>query len=79
MLDDNVVDRTQMLAVMEDVHYSLCSINLKLAPELLGLSIGRTALSSLEIPWPVILSKKDISSEDLHSFTICRMVLERIT
>ena len=66
LLEDNVVDRTQMLAVMEDVHYSLWQHKSETwLLNCLASSIGRTALSSLEIPWPVILSKKDISSEDL--------------
>lgn len=66
LLDDNVVDRTQMLAVMEDVHYSLWQHKSESwLLNCLASSIGRTALSSLEIPWPVILSKKEISSEDL--------------
>ena len=37
LLEDNVVDRTQMLAVMEDVHYSLWQHKSEyLAPELFG-------------------------------------------
>ncbi|MGB2276979.1 MAG: ArsR/SmtB family transcription factor [Candidatus Poseidoniaceae archaeon] len=66
LLEDNVVDRTQMLAIMEDVHYSLWEDKSESwLLNCLASSVGRTALSSLEIPWPVILSKKDISSEDL--------------
>lgn len=66
LLEDNVVERTQMLAVMEDVHYSLWQHKSESwLLNCLASSIGRTALSSLKIPWPVILSKKDISSEDL--------------
>lgn len=66
LLEDNVVDRTQMLAVMEDVHYSLWQHKSETwLLNCLASSIGRTALSSLEIPWPVILSKKDLSSEEL--------------
>ncbi len=66
LLEDNVADRTQMLAVMEDVHYSLWQHKSDTwLLNCLASSIGRTALSSLEIPWPVILSKKDITSENL--------------
>ena len=66
LLDDNVGDRMQMLAVMEDVHYSLWEHKSESwLLNCLASSVGRTALSSLEIPWPVILSKMKISSEDL--------------
>ena len=66
LLDDNVADRMQMLAVMEDVHYSLWEHKSESwLLNCLASSVGRTALSSLEIPWPVILSKMKISSEDL--------------
>lgn len=66
LLENNVVDRTQMLAVMEDVHYSLWEHTAESwLLNCLASSIGRTALSSLEIPWPVVLSKKQVSSQDL--------------
>ncbi len=66
LLEDNVAERTQMLAVMEDVHYSLWEHkSASWLVNCLASSVGRTALSSIEIPWPVILSKLKISSDDL--------------
>ena len=66
LLDDAVTDRNQMLAVMEDVHFSLwMNKSQTWLSNCLSSSVGRTALSILEIPWPVVLSKQGISSEEL--------------
>ena len=66
LLDDAITDRNQMLAVMEDVHYSLWRNKSQTwLSSCLSSSIGRTALSTLEIPWPVVLSKQGMSSEEL--------------
>ena len=66
LLSNQIVDRNQMLAIMEDVHYSLWKHNSKeWLSVCLSSSIGRAALSMLELPWPVILSGQGLNSEEL--------------
>ena len=56
-----------MLAIMEDVNYSLWKHKAKTwLISCLSSNVGRTALAELDLPWPVILVDSDISSEDLN-------------
>ena len=60
------LEREQMLAIMEDVHYSIWrNESLAWLSVCLSSTMGRSALSLLKLPWPVILCDQDVSSEDL--------------
>jgi hypothetical protein len=66
LLENKTLDREEILAVMEDVHYSLWAEQSAswLATCMASLP-GRTALSLLDLPWPAILFQQDLASEDL--------------
>ena len=64
--NQNITDRISMLAIMEDVHYSLWENNsVDWLLVCLGSTTGRAAMASLEIPWPIILQNKNLKSEEL--------------
>ena len=60
-------DRVSILAIMEDVHHSLWEKeSLQWLLVCLGSTMGRAALSMLDLPWPAILYKKRINSDELR-------------
>ena len=60
------LEREQILAIMEDVHFSLWkNQSLNWLSVCLSSTMGRSALSLLELPWPAILCDLEFSSEDL--------------
>jgi len=64
--NQNITDRISMLAIMEDVHYSLWENNsVDWLLVCLSSTTGRAAMASLEIPWPIILQNKNLKSEEL--------------
>lgn len=66
LFEDKVLEREQMLAIMEDVHFSLWDSKATLWLSVcLSSTMGRAALSLLELPWPAILCDQGIKSEDL--------------
>ena len=66
LLENKNLEREQMLAIMEDVHFSLWkSESTSWLSVCLSSSMGRAALSMLELPWPAILCDQAIKSEDL--------------
>lgn len=66
LLQDSVVDRDKMLAIMEDVHFSIWKDKAhSWLTTCLSSTMGRSALSMLELPWPVILSSQEIKADDL--------------
>ena len=67
LLENTTLSRSQMLAIMEDVNYSLWKHKAKTwLISCLSSNVGRTALAELDLPWPVILVDSEISSEDLN-------------
>ena len=67
LLENITLSRSQMLAIMEDVNYSLWKHKAKTwLISCLSSNVGRTALTELDLPWPVILVDSEISSEDLN-------------
>jgi hypothetical protein len=66
LLDNQDLDREQILAIMEDVHYSVWkNESTSWLPICLSSTMGRSALSQLQLPWPVILYDQKISSDEL--------------
>ncbi|MAV03923.1 MAG: hypothetical protein CMA19_06620 [Euryarchaeota archaeon] len=66
LLQNTQFSRDEILAIMEDVHYSLWLENSSSwLPTCLASSIGRTALSMIDLPWPAILYQQGLTSEDL--------------
>ena len=66
LLNQDNFEREDALAIMEDVHYSLWKKHS--ASWLLmcmSSTLGRSALSSLDLPWAAILFEQDLKSEDL--------------
>ena len=66
LLEEQNLDRGEMLAIMEDVHHSLWKEKAK--PWLsvcLSSSMGRAALSMLDLPWPAILWEQGLKSDEL--------------
>jgi hypothetical protein len=66
LLEEQNLEREEMLAIMEDVHHSLWKGKAK--PWLsvcLSSSMGRAALSMLDLPWPAILWEQDLKSDEL--------------
>jgi hypothetical protein len=66
LLEEQNLDREEMLAIMEDVHHSLWKEKAK--PWLsvcLSSSMGRAALSMLDLPWPAILWEQGLKSDEL--------------
>ena len=59
--------RDEMLAIMEDVHHDLWAIH---SPDwlrfCLSSTMGRSALSQLQIPWPAVLYQTEIDLETLR-------------
>ena len=67
LLNNEPLSRSDMLAIMEDVNYSLWAHKAKnWLVSCLASNVGRTALSTLDLPWPVILYRSDVTSEDLN-------------
>lgn len=59
-------DRDSILGIMEDVHHSLWhNYALDWLNLFLNTSIGRSALCQLEVPWPILLADKELTSTDL--------------
>ena len=66
LLENQTLEREQMLAIMEDVHYSLWKGKAQnWLSNCLSSTLGRDALSILDVPWPVILSGQEITSDEL--------------
>jgi len=66
LLQNKQLNREEILAIMEDVHYSLWLENSSSwLPTCLASSIGRTALAMIDLPWPAILYQQGLTSEDL--------------
>ena len=66
LLENKTLDRNEILAVMEDVHYSLwANQSASWLATCMASSSGRAALSLLDLPWPAILFQQDLTSEDL--------------
>jgi hypothetical protein len=66
LLEDKKLDREDILAIMEDVHYSLwIQKSASWLTTCLASTMGRNALSMLNLPWPAILYQQNISSEDV--------------
>ena len=66
LLEEQNLEREEMLAIMEDVHHSLWKGKAK--PWLsvcLSSSMGRAALSMLDLPWPAILWEQEVKSDEL--------------
>ena len=60
------LDREEMLAIMEDVHHSLWKSNAgSWLSVCLSSSMGRAALSMLDLPWPAILWDQGLKSDEL--------------
>jgi hypothetical protein len=67
LLNNSSLERDEIIGIMEGVHYSLWNERgLEWLRMLLSSVMGRSILTNLELPWPVILSKLPISSENLH-------------
>ena len=66
LYENHNLDREGMLAIMEDVHHSLWKSK---APSWLSVclssSMGRAALSMLDLPWPAILWDQGLKSDEL--------------
>ena len=59
-------DRDSILGIMEDVHHSLWQEHaLEWLKLFLTTSIGRSALCDLDVPWPILLSDKELNSSEL--------------
>ena len=55
-----------MLGIMEDVHFSLWKkYSVPWLLNCMSSSLGRDALSILDLPWPAILYDENLKSEDL--------------
>ncbi len=66
LLESDTFNREQILAIMEDVHFSLWRNKSRAwLTNCLSSAMGRSALSMLGLPWPVILSEMEIPSEEL--------------
>ena len=64
--NSKIHDRIQILAIMEDVHYSLWKEHsVEWLSICLGSTIGRNALSMLDLPWPAIVYEQNLDSGDL--------------
>ena len=67
LLNNEPLSRSEMLAIMEDVNHLLWAHKAKIwLLSCLASNVGRTALSTLELPWPVILSQSEVNSEELN-------------
>jgi len=67
LLNNSSLERNEIIGIMEGVHYSLwIDKSLEWLRMLLSSVMGRSILTSLELPWPIILSDLPISSENLH-------------
>lgn len=67
LLFENInLEREWMLAIMEDVHYSLWQHqSATWLSVCLSSSLGRSALMMLDLPWPAIVYEQQLKSEDL--------------
>jgi len=66
LFENQIVEREEMLALMEDVHYSLWKTNaISWLSICLSSTMGRAALSMLDLPWPAILWEQGLKSEEL--------------
>ena len=66
LLKQDNFDREQMLGIMEDVHFSLWKkYSVPWLLNCMSSSLGRDALSVLDLPWPAILYDENLKSEDL--------------
>lgn len=66
LLNKDNFDRDEALAIMEDVHYSLWKkFSATWLLMCMASTMGRSALSVLELPWAAILFEQDLKSEDL--------------
>jgi hypothetical protein len=66
LLENKTLDRNEILAVMEDVHYSLwANQSASWLATCMASASGRAALSLLDLPWPAILFQQDLTSEDI--------------
>ena len=67
LLNNVPLDRDEVVGIMKGVHYSLWNERaLEWLRMLLSSATGRSILTNLELPWPVVLSDLPISSENLH-------------
>ena len=66
LIEDKKLTREEMLAIMEDVHYSLwIQKSVSWLTTCLASTMGRNALSMLDLPWPAILFQQNLVSEDV--------------
>ena len=66
LYENQNLDREEMLAIMEDVHHSLWKPKAKSWLSVcLSSSMGRAALSMLDLPWPAILWDQGLKSDEL--------------
>ena len=66
LLTHENVEREEMLGIMEDVHFSLWKeYSVSWLLNCMSTSLGRDALSILDLPWPAIIHDQNLKSEDL--------------
>jgi hypothetical protein len=66
LLNQDNFEREEALAIMEDVHHSLWKKHSTSWLQLcMSSTLGRSALSLLDLPWAAILFEQDLKSEDL--------------
>ena len=66
LLNQDNFEREDALAIMEDVHHSLWKKHSTSWLQLcMSSTLGRSALSLLDLPWAAILFEQDLKSEDL--------------
>lgn len=66
LLENKILGRDEILAIMEDVHYSLwAEQSASWLSTCMASTSGRTALSMFDLPWPAILYQQNLASGDL--------------
>ena len=67
LIQNKKLEREEMLAIMEDVHYSLwLQHSVSWLTTCLASTMGRNALSMLDLPWPAILYQQNLASGDIN-------------